>query len=83
MPKVASLRPTTADDRGFKFMMFDMREYCDDCVKLYTNLTGVTSFRPARTPFLSESSLPAANDEAKGELGAHASNVFMKGLWLA
>eukprot|EP00973_Karenia_brevis_P015669 2144309-Karenia_brevis.AAC.1 len=30
IPKIASMRPTPADENGFKFMMFDMREYCDD-----------------------------------------------------
>eukprot|EP00973_Karenia_brevis_P087983 12203542-Karenia_brevis.AAC.1 len=62
IPKIASLRPTAADNQGFKFMMFDMGEYCDDCIKLYTDLAGVTSFKQARTPFLTDSSLPVADD---------------------
>eukprot|EP00973_Karenia_brevis_P085647 11881337-Karenia_brevis.AAC.1 len=63
-------------------MLSDMRDYCDDTIKLYTDLTGVTKLKHANTPFLQESSLPSADETVKGEVGIHACKCLMKALWL-
>ena len=64
-------------------MLFEMREYYDDCCAVYTKVTGVTKFKKALTPFLSESAFSKENDEVKGQLGPSSSKFTMKVLWLA
>ena len=64
-------------------MMFDMREYTDDTIAVYSKVTGCIKFKNARTPFLNESSLPKADREVVGELKPNASQCLMKPLWLA
>ena len=50
-----------------KFMLFDMREYCDDCCAVYTKITCVTKFRNAVTPFLSDSAFRKEDHDVKGQ----------------
>ena len=66
-----------------KFMMFDMREYTDDTVAVYTQVTGCSKFKEVRTPFLNASIMPTADEEAAGELKPNASQGLMNALWLA
>ena len=68
---------------GMKLMRFDMREYTNDTVTMYTKVTGCIKLKKARAPFLNESSLPKADEEAVGELKPNASQCLMKALWLA
>eukprot|EP00973_Karenia_brevis_P031471 4341521-Karenia_brevis.AAC.1 len=85
--KVASSNPkkpnfAKPNSSNLKVMLFDMRDYCDDCLKLYTDLTGVDKYKHATTPFLSDSLISADDDKVKGELGVHACRCLMKALWL-
>ena len=71
-----------ADPTTLKLMLFDMRDYCDDCSRLYTKVTGCGKFKHARTPFLPDSSCPPGDDEVAGELKPNACKCLMKCLWL-
>ena len=73
----------TGNPSDLKFMLFDMREYTDDCCSTFSKVTGIIKFKKASTPFLSDSSLDKADDDAKGQLGVHSSKRTMKVLWLA
>ena len=61
-PKVSVPTPkqeggATGKPSDLEFMLFDMREYTDDCCAIYTKCTGIDKFKKASTPFLSDSSL--------------------------
>ena len=62
---------------------YNMSEYAQQAVEMYTKLTGVDKFRVAPTPFCADGSLTEADDEVKGEVAPHACAVVMKFLWLA
>ena len=64
-------------------MLFDMRENCDDCCAVYTNVTGMPKFKKAVTLVLSEIAFIKEDDEVKGQLGPSSSTCTMKVLWLA
>ena len=52
-------------------------------ISAYTKCTGISTFKKATTPFLSDSSLDKADDDVKGQLTVHSSKCTMKVLWLA
>ena len=63
-------------------LSFNMMEYLISTVDLYKDLTGVSKFRHASTPFVPEGSITAEDLEERGELDG-PSKVLMKALWLA
>ena len=68
---------------GKTSMVFDMYDYCIQCCKLFSDVTGTTTFRKASTPFCPDGSLLNSDDTVKGELSGVACSVLMKCLWLA
>ena len=62
-------------------VVFDMIDYAQQAVDLYTSITG-SKLKPANTPFCPEGSLIPADDEASGELAPNACKILMKALWL-
>ena len=62
-------------------VVFDMIDYAQQAVDLYTSITG-SKLKPATTPFCPEGSLIPADDEASGELAPNACKILMKALWL-
>jgi hypothetical protein len=60
-----------------------MEDYCNDAVNLYKRVANVEKLRDAKTPFCPDGSLPAADDDVRGELAGNACRVLMKALWLA
>ena len=62
-------------------VVFDMLDYAQQAVDLYTSITG-SKLKPAATPFCPEGSLIPADDEASGELAPNACKILMKALWL-
>ena len=62
-------------------VVFDMIDYAQQAVDLYTSITG-SKLKPAATPFCPEGSLIPADDEASGELAPNACKILMKALWL-
>jgi len=63
--------------------LFDMSDYCMQTVEMYKELSGRKTLKYASTPFCPEGSLPAADEEVKGQLAGSACSVLMKSLWLA
>jgi hypothetical protein len=72
----------TRTDSGGE-VVYNMSEYAEQCVKMYSDLTGVTKFKRAATPFLPDGSFPPADDDETGEVATHACALVMKKLWLA
>jgi hypothetical protein len=62
---------------------YDMSDYANQAVEMYSKRTGVTKFKSAPTPFCADGSLTEAGDEEQGEMAPHACAVVMKFLWLA
>ena len=67
-----------ADPTTLRLMLFDMRDYVDDCCRLYTHVTGCDKFKNVRTPFLPDSSCLPEDDEVAGELKPNACQCLMK-----
>jgi len=63
-------------------MAFAMQDYCEDALRMYTQVTGTTHFKTVVTPFVPEGSLLEADDAEKGELSDSACALLMKALWL-
>lgn len=63
-------------------LAYNMEEYCQSTVEVYTKLTGVTKFKYASTPFVPDGSITVADLEETGELDGPA-KILMKALWLA
>ena len=62
-------------------VVFDMIDYAQQAVDLYTSITG-SKLKPAATPFCPEGSFIPTDDEASGELAPNACKILMKALWL-
>ena len=62
-------------------VVFDMIDYAQQAVDLYTSITGC-KLKPAATPFCPEGSLIPADYDASGELAPNACKILMKALWL-
>ena len=62
---------------------FNMRDYVKAACERYTSIPGVKPLKHAQTPFCSDGTLTAADDEVQGELAASACSVLMKDLWAA
>jgi len=63
-------------------MIFDMYDYSLQTVELYKSIAGVEKVKPAATPFVTEGSILAQDEESRGELAPHACKILMKALWL-
>ncbi|CAE7035956.1 TY5A [Symbiodinium natans] len=63
-------------------VVFDMYDYAQQTVDLYTGITGTKSLKAAQTPFCPEGSLVPSDDEVTGELAPNACKILMKALWL-
>ena len=60
-----------------------MKDYCEDCLAMYTEVTGCDKFKKVPTPFCSEGSLVAADELVQGQLGGDSCSLLMKCLWVA
>ena len=50
----------------------DMQDFCEDCLAMYREVTGITKFKNASTPFMPDRSLGAADEELCGQFGEDA-----------
>ena len=68
-------KQSSAPNTHGKSCMFDMRDYCIDCVEKYCALAGISrqSLKRATTPFCPEGSLLPADDSIAGELAVASS----------
>ena len=68
---------------GGPAVSFNMSDYVKSACDLYTSFPGSKPLRFASTPYVSEGSLVASDDDIKGELAPNACKVLMKDLWVA
>ena len=66
-----------------KMVLFGMTDYVQQAVEHYKRLSGITSLKPARTPYCPENSLKPQDEEHPGALQPHACSILMKDLWAA
>ena len=65
-----------------KNLALESADFAKQCVQLYESVASL-AVKPQLTPHLDVSSLPAADDETRGQLTESAARIFMKILWLA
>ena len=84
-PKPVGVRPPKQPkcvNRFGKGVKFDMRDYCTDCCKHYTTLTGDANIKLASTPFPPDGSISKNDYESRGDLDKYACSLVMKCLWV-
>ena len=64
-----SARALITQSKEWCQVRFDMKDYCEDCLAMYTEVTGCDKFKKVLTPFCSEGSLVAADELVQGQLG--------------
>ena len=64
-----------------KALALESADLTKQCVQLYESVASV-AVRPQLTPHLDVSTLPAADDETRGQLTESAARILMKILWL-
>ena len=65
-----------------KALALETADFARQCVQLYESIADRT-VKPQCTPHLDVSTLPASDDESRGQLADSAARVLMKVLWLA
>ena len=65
-----------------KSLALETADFARQCVQLYESITDRT-VKPQHTPHLDISTLPASDDESRGQLADSAARILMKVLWLA
>ena len=65
-----------------KALALESADFAKQCVQLYESVASST-VKPQLTPHLDVSTLPAADDETRGQLTESAARILMKVLWLA
>ena len=65
-----------------KASALESADFSKQCVQLYESVASLT-VKPQLTPHLDVSTLPAADDETRGQLTESAARIVMKLLWLA
>ena len=85
-PPCSNIPPVFAkktDPTKGKGLIFWMEDYCNDAIKLYKDVAGVSKLRKVPTPFFSPGALAPLDDDEKGALAGNACQLLMKALWLA
>ena len=65
-----------------KTLALESADFAKQCVQLYESVASL-AVKPQLTPHLKVSTLPAADDETRGQLTESAARILMKILWLA
>ena len=65
-----------------KALALESAAFAKQCVQLYESVASL-AVKPQLTPHLDVSTLPAAGDEARGQLTESGARILMKILWLA
>ena len=65
-----------------KALALETADFARQCVQLYESITD-RIVKPQHTPHLDISTLPASDDESRGQLADSAARILMKVLWLA
>eukprot|EP00439_Symbiodinium_sp_Y106_P040047 s1859_g4.t3 len=65
-----------------KTLALESADFAKQCVQLYESVASL-AVKPQLTPHLDVSTLPAADDETRGQLIESAARILMKILWLA
>ena len=65
-----------------KALALETADFARQCVQLYESITD-RIVKPQHTPHLDISTLPASDDESRGQVADSAARILMKVLWLA
>ena len=74
---------STVKHEGQERFAFDMRSYAKDMLQEYVQLTGMSNFKKANTPFLSKVAEKLEEEEPVGRLSSTASSILMKLMWIS
>ena len=74
---------STVKHEGQERFAFDMRSYAKDMLQEYVQLTGMSNFKKANTPFLSKVAEKLEGEEPVGRLSSTASSILMKLMWIS